>query len=122
MAVLTAVTPTNSGTVTAGAAVSGTDTIATSVMGSLGVYLLITNAGGSPDTVQISDAGLTPAGNPLSANAGANGAFVADTLTNGTSQIYVVRPAQADPTTNLVTVKHSFTTSVTYQMWPIGGV
>lgn len=122
MAVLTAVTPTNSGTVTAPAAVSATDTIATSVMGTLGVYLLIINGNAASDTVQISDAGLTPAGNPLSANAGANGAFVADTVTNGTQQIYIVRPAQADPTTNLVTVKHSVTASVTYQMWPIGGV
>jgi hypothetical protein len=116
VAALSAVTPTNSGTVTAGAAVASSDTIATSVMGSVGVYLLLTNGGGSPDTVTISDAGLTPSGNPLATGS------ISDTLTNGTSQIYVVRVNQANPATNLVTVTHSFTTSVTYQMWPIGGV
>ena len=116
MAALAATTPTNSGTVTAGAAVASSDTINVSAMGSLGVYLFINNGGGSPDNVTISDAGLTPAGNPLATGS------IADTVTNGTAQIYVIRPAQANPTTNLVTITHSFITSVTYQMWPIGGV
>lgn len=116
MAALTAVTPTNSGTVTAGAAVSASDTIATSVMGSLGVYLLITNGNASSDNITISDSGLTPAGNPLS------GGTISDTITNGTSQIYIIRPSQANPSTNLVTITHSVTATVTYQMWPVGGV
>jgi hypothetical protein len=102
--------------------VAATDTIAVSVMGPFGVYLYINNASGSTDNVKISDAGLTPAGNALSVNGGSNGANVSDAITTGTAQIYVIRPVQADPTTNLVTVTHSQTTSVTYQMWPIGGV
>lgn len=122
MGALAATTPTNSGTVTAGAAVASSDTIAQSVLGSLGAYLLITNGNASPDNVTISDSGLTPSGNALNANGGANGAVVADTITNGTSQIYIIRPSQVNPSTGLVTITHSVTSSVTYQLWPVGGV
>lgn len=117
MAALVAITPTNTGTVTAGAAVTASDTIATSVMGPLGAYLYIANTSGSNDVVTISDAGLTPAGNPLATGS------VSDTISTATAQIYVVRPAQANPTTNLVTVTHSNIgggTTVLYQLWPIG--
>lgn len=117
MAALSATTPTLAGTVTAGAAVAASDTIAQSVMGSLGVYLLITNAGAGVDNVTISDAGLTPAGNPLP-----SGNMALDAVSTGTSQIYIIRPAQVNPSTGLVTVAHSQPTGVTYQMWPIGGV
>lgn len=121
MAALSAVTPTNTGTVTAGAAVAATDTVAASVLGPRGAYLRINNGGGSPDTVTISDAGLTPAGNALNQASGSSGASrVSDTLTNGTAQIYYLRPEQVDPTTNLITITHSFTTSVTYELWPVG--
>ena len=113
MAALTAVTPTNSGTVTAGAAVSSSDTIAQAVLGSLGAYLLITNGNASSDTVTITDASLTAAGNPLA------GGTISDTITNGTSQIYVIRPAQMN-SSGLVTITHTVTASVTYQLWPIG--
>lgn len=116
MAALTAVTPTNTGTVTAGVTVSASDTIAQSLMGSLGVYLLITNAGAGVDNVTISDAGFTPAGNPLP-----GGNMALDAVATGTSQIYVIRPTQVNTATSLVTVAHSQPTGVTYQMWPIGG-
>ena len=122
MAALSVTTPTNSGAVTAGAAVTASDTIAVSVMGSLGAYLYISNTSGSSDNVTISDSGLTPAGNPLNL---APGGVIADTITTGTAQIYVIRPAQANPTTNLVTITHSNIgggTTVLYQLWPVGGV
>lgn len=122
MAVLTATTPTNTGTVTAGAAVSASDTVSVSVMGSQGAYLYVANAGGSTDNITISDNGLTPAGNSLSQAASSTGNKIGDALSTGTAQIYVLRPQQADPTTNLITITHSFTTSVTYQLWPVGGV
>lgn len=117
MAALVAVTPTNTGTVTAGAAVTASDTIATSVMGPLGAYLYITNTSGSSDTVTISDAGLTPAGNPLATGS------ISDTITTATGQIYVIRPSMANPATNLVTVTHTNIgggTTVLYQLWPVG--
>lgn len=113
MAALTAVTPTNSGTVTAAAAVSASDTISQSLLGSLGAYLLITNGNASSDTVTISDASLTAAGNPLASGS------ISDVVANGTSQIYVIRPAQMN-SSGLVTVTHTTTASVTYQLWPIG--
>jgi hypothetical protein len=115
MAALAATTPTNTGTVTAGAVVSSSDTIAQSVLGSLGAYLLITNAGAGVDNVTISDAGLTPAGNPLP-----SGNMALDAVATGTSQIYIIRPAQVNPLTGLVTVAHSQPTGVTYQLWPVG--
>lgn len=118
MAVLVAVTPTNTGTVTAGAAVTATDTIAQSIMGPLGLYLYITNTSGSNDVVTISDAGLTPAGNPLATGS------ITDTIATATGQIYIIRPSQANPATNLVTVTHSNIgggTTVLYQLWPVGG-
>lgn len=114
MAALSAITPTNLGTVNAGAAVSASDTIAQSVMGPKGCYLEIINGGASPDTVTISDSGLTPAGNPLATGT------VTDTVTNGTSQIFYISAQSVNPSTNLVTVTHSFTTSVTYKLYPNG--
>ena len=118
MAALSAVAPTNSGTVTAGAAVTASDTIAQAIVGPLGAYLYIANTSGSSDTVTISDAGLTPAGNPLATGS------ISDTITTGTAQIYFIRPAQFNPATNLVTVTHTNIgggTTVLYQLWPVGG-
>ena len=114
MGALAAITPTNLGTVNAGAAVASTDTIAQSVMGPKGCYLEIINGGASPDVVTISDAGLTPAGNPLATGT------ITDTVTNGTSQIFYIGAQSVNPSTNLVTVTHSFTTSVTYKLYPNG--
>lgn len=114
MAALTATTPTNSGTVTAGAAVSSSDTIAQSVLGSRGAYLRINNGNASSDTVTISDSGSTGAGNPLATGS------ISDSITNGTAQIYYIRPEQVNPTTGLITVTHSVTPTVTYELWPVG--
>lgn len=114
MAALTAVTPTNSGTVTAPVNVSASDTIAQAQLGSLGAYLYINNGNASSDTVTISDAGLTPAGNPLASGS------ISDVVANGTAQIYVIRPSQVNPSTGLVTITHTTTATVTCQVWPIG--
>lgn len=114
MAALSATTPTNTGTVTAGAAVASSDTIAQSLLGSRGAYLRINNASGSTDNVTISDSGSTPAGNPLS------GGTIGDSITTGTAQIYWIHPEQVNPSTGLVTITHSVTSSVTYELWPVG--
>lgn len=114
MAALTATTPALAGTVIAGAAVAATDTIARSVMGPKGVYLEVINGGGSPDTVTITDPGTTPAGNALS------GGTISASVTNATNKIFWIKPEQASLSTGLVTVTHSFTTSVTYKLYPVG--
>lgn len=114
MAALVAVTPTNTGTLNPGAAVAASDTIDRAVMGAKGCYLEIINGNAAPDNVTISDAGLTPSGNALS------GGTIGDTVTNGTSQVYLIRPDQVNPATNLVTVTHSVTATVTYKLYPVG--
>lgn len=115
MGALVATTPSNTGTVTAGANVASSDTIAASVLGSRGAYLYIANASGSTDNVVISDAGTTGAGNGLP-----SGLLPLDAVATGTAQIYWIHPEQVNPATGLVTITHSQTTSVTYQLWPLG--
>lgn len=119
MGALVATTPTNGGTVTAGAAVAASDTISQAIIGQRGALLRINNGNASPDNVTISDSGVTGAGNALNANAGANGAAIADTITNGTAQIYIIRPEQVNPSTLVVTITHSVTSTVTYELWPL---
>ncbi len=112
MGALVAITPTLLGTASTGAAVSASDTIAQALLGPRGAYLEIINGGASPDTVAISDAGLTPAGNAATA--------ATDVVTAGTSQIFYISPTQVNPTTFVITVTHSFTTTVTYKLYPNG--
>lgn len=112
MAALAATTPSNTGTATSGAAVAASDTIARSVMGPLGVYLEIANGGGSTDNITISDAGSTPSGNSPGTIAVSVGA--------GASKVFYIHPDQVTASTGLVTITHSFTTTVTYKMYPVG--
>jgi hypothetical protein len=113
VAALTAFTPTTTGVANAGAAVSASDTIDVSTIGSSGVYLEIINGNASPDTVTISDYGTTPAGNSLTSNQ------ISVTVTNGTSKIFFIKPTQYNPATGLVTVTHSVTTTVTYKLYVV---
>lgn len=112
MALLTAIRPVAAGTTWTGTAVAASDTISVSDLGSLGAYLVVTNAGASPDTVAISDSGLTPAGTAGTATGSA--------VANATSKVFYISPRQANFTTGLVTVTHSFTTSVTCFLVPLG--
>jgi hypothetical protein len=114
MAALAATTPAVTGVVIAGAAVALTDTIARSIVGPKGAYLTIINGNASPDSVTISDAGATPAGNPLV------GGLITKAVANATSQVFHIKPEQFDPTTNLVTITHTVITTVTYQLVPVG--
>lgn len=113
MAALTATTPTVAGVLDVGAAVSASDTIDQATLGQRGVYLDITNAGGSPDTVTISDYGSTSAGNQLPSNT------YTVSVAAGSSKVCWIKPSQVNPATGLVTVAHSFTTSVTYELYPV---
>lgn len=107
MAALSATTPTSVGVTVTPAAVSSSDTISAAQLGARGAYLQIINAGGSADTVAISDSGGTPAGNPGSSSGGSVPA------TTGNKEFFI-SPYAANPTTNVVTVTHTSTTSVTY--------
>lgn len=105
MALLTAITPVAAGTAWAPAAVSSSDTIAAADVGSKGCYLVVINGGASPDTVGLTDPGFSPAG-----NAGTN---LTNSVTNGTTEIMYVSPAYVNQSTNVATVTHTFTTTVT---------
>ena len=107
MALLTVQTPTVAGITPTYAAVSASDTFAAA---SGHCYLIhVKNAGGSTDTVQVDD--------PNSADPGAAVQFNPDlqvSVTNGTERMFKVYPARHKNTsTGLVTITHSFTTSVT---------
>ncbi|GLZ62877.1 hypothetical protein [Micromonospora sp. NBRC 107095] len=112
MALMTAVRPTAAGTLTPPSAVSASDTISANDLGSRGAYLLVANGGGSPITVTVSDASRTPAGNA--------GTTTAQSVANATTKSFYISPAAVDFTTNVVTVTFSGTTSVTYQLLPLG--
>lgn len=112
MAALTAITPTRAGVLASGAAVAASDTINVSALGYLGAYLEIINGNASSDNVTISDASVTPSGAAATA--------VAATVVNGTSRVFKVTPQMADPVTGNVTVTHTVTATVTYQLYPIG--
>jgi hypothetical protein len=111
MAALTATTPTRAGVATPGAAVAASDTIAASILGSRGALLEIINGNASTDTMSISDASTTVTGAAATA--------LAPTLTTGTNKIFLIHPRMADPTTGLVTVTHSVTSTVTYKLYPL---
>jgi hypothetical protein len=114
MAALTAITPVIGGVASTGAAVAASDTIAASVLGTFGAFLEILNGGGSTDTITITDAGTTGAGNSLS------GGTYGTTVTAGAVKIFRLKPEQVTPSTGLITITHSFTTSVTYKLYPVG--
>jgi hypothetical protein len=111
MGALVATTPSRTGTVTSGSAVAASDTINISVMGSYGCHLEIINGNASPDSMTISDSGVTPAGTSPGTYAGS--------VTNATSKVFLIRPSQVDPTTGNVTVTHSVTSTVTYKLYPL---
>jgi len=113
MAALSAITPTNAGATSAGAAVASSDTISTAVMGRVGAYLEVLNGNAGADSVTISDAGQTPSGNSLT------GGTYSASVPAGTNKTFVLRREQANPTTGLVTITHSVTATVTYKLYPV---
>lgn len=112
MALLTATRPTVAGVAWSPAAVSASDTISAADLGTNGAYLVIINGGGSSDTVTITDPGLTPAGSAATNPANA--------VANGTTEVMRISPNFVNPSTGVATVTHSFTTSVTCVLLPIG--
>lgn len=114
MAVMNATLPSIAGTVSTGTAVAATDTIAQSVMGPNGATLEIINASGTVDNITITDAGLTPAGNTLA------GGTYAVSVALGSQKVFDLSNYQVNPTTNLITITHSQTATVTYKLYPVG--
>ncbi len=89
------------------AAVSASDTLTASDIGSSGVLLNVINAGGSPINVTIADPGTTAAGNV--------GTTSAQAVANATDGWFRILPAHVNPVTGLATVTYSGTMSVTYK-------
>jgi hypothetical protein len=104
------------GVANAGAAVSASDTIDQSTLGSRGVFLEIINGNASSDTVTVTDNSLTDAGNALPSNQ------YTVTVANGTSKVIHIKPLQVNPSTGVVTVTHSVTATVTYKMYSLASV
>lgn len=111
MAALTATTPARTGTAVTGAAVAASDTIAQSVLGVNGCYLEILNGNAATDNMTISDDGQTPAGT-------SPGTY-AVSVTNATNKVFFISPKQVNPATQVVTITHSVTSTVTYKLYPI---
>lgn len=112
MAALTSTVPTAAGVAWSPAAVSASDTISATQLGTLGCYLVVINGGGSSDTVTVSDGGSTPGGNA--------GTALTNAVANATTEVMYISPKLINLSTQVVTVTHSFTTSVTYVLLPIG--
>lgn len=113
MALLTAVTPDVDGTTVTAGNVAASDTISQASLGSRGAFLKIINGNASTDTITISDPGATPAGNLLAAGKATY------TVTNGTSKVFYISPLAVDPSTQLVTITHSVTPTVTYELYTL---
>lgn len=109
MAALTSSAITLAGVAVSTTAVSASDTIASTQFGSLGVYLRVNNGGASPDTVTIVDPTLTGMG-----SAATNPTV---SVTNATQKIIFIPTSAINASTGLATVQHSFTTSVTCELY-----
>jgi hypothetical protein len=105
-------TPSRTGALITAAAVSTSDTLARSVIGSKGVNLKIINGNAATNTVTISDASTTAEGAPAAA--------ISVAVSPSTSRVFRVMPAQCDPVTGNVTITNTVTTTVTYEVTPRG--
>lgn len=95
------------GTLLVPAAVSGSDTVGAP---GGGAYILeVINGGGSTDTVVIVDPGTTAAGNSAT-NPGVG-------VLAGTRRHFRLDDYDVNPATQMITITHSFTTSVTYNLF-----
>ena len=112
MVALTSTVPTAAGVAWTPAAVSASDTITSAQLGTLGAFLVVINGGGSPDTVGYTDGSSTPGGSAAAA--------FTNSVANATTEVMYLSPRLVNLSTQLLTITHSFTTSVTYVLLPIG--
>ena len=107
MALITVTSVPGQNKVTAsGSAVSSSDTIAASDIGTNGVLLQVTNGSGGSINVTISDPGTTTVGNA--------GSTTPQAVANGTTGLFRILPGHVNPATGVATVAYSGTTTVTY--------
>ena len=111
MAALTAVSVTAAGATPAPVAVASSDTIAASQFGPNGCIIRVINAGGSPDSFTVSDPTLTDLGN--------TGSPAAVSVPNGQTRMIFIPKLAINQATQLATVNHSFTTSVTCELYSV---
>lgn len=111
MAALTSTSLTLAGVTASGAAVASTDTIAAAQFGPNGVILRVINGGGSSDTVTITD--------PTTTSLGSAATNPTVAVANGVTKSILIPRSAINPSTGLATVAHSFTTSVTYELYRI---
>jgi hypothetical protein len=91
----------------AGTAVSASDTVAASDIGTSGVLLNVINGSGGSINVTISDPGTTNVGNA--------GTTSAQAVANATDGWFRILPGHVNPATGVATVTYSGTTTVTYK-------
>ena len=108
MALLTATSVTSTATTVTPAAVSSSDTIAASDIGTNGALLNVINGSGGSINVTIADPGTTAVGNA--------GTTSAQPVANGADRWFRLSPGHVNPATGLATVAFSGTTSVTYKL------
>jgi Ca2+-binding RTX toxin-like protein len=111
MAALTATTTTLAGVAPSPASVAASDTIAEAQFGSAGVILRVINGGASSDTVTITDPTTTALGSA------ATNPTVA--VANGAAKMILIPRTAINPSTGVATVAHSYTTSVTCEVWKV---
>jgi hypothetical protein len=101
--------PTPSGVVVAPIAVSASDTFPVQQGGKY--VLVVRNGGGSPDTVVVDDPNTAL---PTGAAPSSTFADISKSVVNATEQAFLIDANRhRDPVTGLVTVTHSFITTVT---------
>lgn len=91
----------------AGVAVSASDTVAASDIGTTGVLVNVINGGGGSINVTISDPGTTTVGNA--------GTTTPQAVANGTDGWFRILPGHVNASTGVATITYSGTTSVTYK-------
>lgn len=108
MALLTATSVTAAATTVSPAAVTSSDTVSSSDIGSFGALLNVINGSGGSINVTIADPGTTAVGNA--------GTAVAQAVPAGADRWFRLSPAHVNPATGVATVAFSGTTSVTYKL------
>lgn len=108
MALLTAVSVTSAATTVTAAAVSSSDTVSASDIGTNGALLQVINGSGGSINVTISDPGTTAVGNA--------GTTSPQAVAAGADRWFRLSPGHVNPSTNVATVAYSGTSSVTYKL------
>lgn len=108
MALISAVSVTTTATTVTAAAVSSSDTVAQSDIGTDGALLNVINGSGASITFTVSDPGSTPVGNAGTASA--------QTVAAGTDKWFRLAPGHVNPATGVATITYSSATTVTYKL------